>query len=294
MQIHFNSDGFSTTKSECIRIYSKSGRDSTSDREKAHKIIRNSLPERVKSCILEAELLTFDRHSEKIQRFGGVSSFTRTKVASLNRSVNLYIVFFDVLYLNDVSLIGVPLSHRRQVLQDVIAPIEHQSQLSEAVFYKMPSLPRESWTLDMFAPLREHFRKVKGYGDEGLMIKGISCPYIPGRRANWMKMKPDYMAGLADEAEYVLIGAGWEPDPYLSSVAYDDCFGMNLFFVGVLLNQRKINSGTDTKPIFGILSTVENGFTCEELETVAVYMEKKRKKVPKDKFYMKRMLFRAS
>ena len=57
MQIHVDISNIN----EPIKIFSKSGRDSTKDRIDSHPIIIESLCKSVRNCILEAELVTIDR-----------------------------------------------------------------------------------------------------------------------------------------------------------------------------------------------------------------------------------------
>ena len=181
-----------------------------------------------------------------------------------------------MLYLNDCNLIHDSLESRRKQLESIIIPVPAKSQLSESTLYEIPPQP---WSMDTFSQLRSQFQKIKSEGKEGLMIKGLQCSYLAGKRANWIKMKPDFMAGLADEGEYVLLGAGWNSDPYLSSVTSDACFGMNLFFIGVLLNDFEVNL-CGFKPLFGIIFTVENGFTAQELMDFSEMMKEERLEVP--------------
>ena len=45
-------------------------------------------------------------------------------------------------------------------------------------------------------------------GCEGLMFKRLDAPYEPGRRSpHWLKFKPEYVSGLSDSLDLVVIGA---------------------------------------------------------------------------------------
>jgi DNA ligase-3 len=43
-------------------------------------------------------------------------------------------------------------------------------------------------------------------GLEGLVLKDIKSPYEPNAR-HWMKMKKDYLKGMADSADLIVLGA---------------------------------------------------------------------------------------
>ena len=267
MQIHLQCHDADTID---VKIFSKSGRDSTMDRSETIPIIKESLglpwnANVVKNIILEGELLTFDSTANQIQRFGGVSHFTykkSKKYTTQGNNVGLYIVFFDLLYFNDQCLLYQPLGVRRKLLEKVIIPIPGCSRLSEIYHFNIGN----RWTLDSFKTLRTFFMRVKSEGQEGLMIKGLSSPYLAGMRENWMKMKPDYMAGLGDTAEYLVVGASWNPSSSAkyTNVSFCDCHGMNRFFVAVLVNKAQVNDN-GVKPHFLVLFSFENGFSEQEL-----------------------------
>ena len=64
--------------------------------------------------------------------------------------------------------------------------------------------------------VRVAFREAMANHCEGLMIKGLTQPYVPGDRKAWLKLKKDYLseaeagsAGLAmaDSVDLVVLGA---------------------------------------------------------------------------------------
>jgi DNA ligase-4 len=43
--------------------------------------------------------------------------------------------------------------------------------------------------------------------EEGIMIKNVNSTYVPNERKNkWMKLKPEYIEGLGDDLDLLIIG----------------------------------------------------------------------------------------
>jgi DNA ligase D-like protein (predicted ligase) len=85
-------------------------------------------------------------------------------------------VVFDLLYEGGRSLLGRPLSERRQRLQELVAryPGDHLA-----------------FSDDVVGAGRDFFEKVIEGGHEGVMAKQVSSRYLPGKRGQaWRKIKP--------------------------------------------------------------------------------------------------------
>lgn len=135
MQIHFSQID------KKISIFSKSGRDSTTDRICSHEIIQASLGIKndlsikmnitrneymidVHECIIEGELLVYNELDSKIERFGGVPDFRKLFGKNLknNDKRHYCIAFFDILHINNETLLNAPFCERRKYLRNVIQP----------------------------------------------------------------------------------------------------------------------------------------------------------------------------
>jgi DNA ligase-4 len=278
MQIHFDIDG-----KQPIVIYSKSGRNSTEDRIRAHDIIYQSLgytngstskdydpPESqdksmmVKSCILEGELLVFNEEKSKIEPFGGVAQFR-----GRNRSVDiskrhLYIVFYDIIYINGINLLRSPVFDRKNCLDSCIREVFNHSHRCEYRIFEVP--PMNTCNLDILEPLRDLFLDTIERGAEGLVIKPSNSHYRPGKRQSWLKMKPDYMRGLGDTGEYCIIAGLYDPKvTFLKITQQDDPYLLNVFVIGLLTNKEDVTL-RDCKPEFVTLFTLEStGFSRDSL-----------------------------
>eukprot|EP01064_Diplonema_japonicum_P004005 TRINITY_DN12650_c0_g1_i3.p1 TRINITY_DN12650_c0_g1~~TRINITY_DN12650_c0_g1_i3.p1 ORF type:complete len:717 (+),score=173.41 TRINITY_DN12650_c0_g1_i3:207-2357(+) len=56
--------------------------------------------------------------------------------------------------------------------------------------------------------LRKNLKAAISRGLEGLVLKDIKSEYAPGAR-KWIKLKKDYLKGMADSADLVVLGANW-------------------------------------------------------------------------------------
>jgi DNA ligase-4 len=271
MQIHYD-----TNLADPIKIYSKSGRDSTLDRMAAHEVIMKSFREKqtLVNCIVEAELLVYNRSSENIEIFGGVWDFRNDRQnTALTENRNLYIVFFDLLFLNNSSMINESYKDRRKMLEGLVLPIPTYSQLAESWMFKVPARP---WNLNSFAPLRSLFMKIVSQNQEGLMVKPHSSKYLPDSRDIWLKLKPDYLRGFGEDCEYALIGASYDPrERYVIKHLEKNEHLFNKYNVGVLCNRDQVIRWGQT-PVYRIVSTVVAGFSIDVLRLLTRKLVKNR------------------
>jgi hypothetical protein len=158
----------------------------------------------------------------------------------------------------------------------IIRPIANYSQISEARVFEVPNM--SEWTLNTFEPLKMHFIQTIASGNEGLIIKSTVSTYRPGRRIDWLKVKPDYMRGLGDTGEYCIVGGSYDPkNTFLKLRLEDHRYLMNRFFIGVLLNKNAVKNGADS-PHFRVLFTLETGFSTELLVQFCLGLERNRKR----------------
>lgn len=109
------------------------------------------------------------------------------------------IYLFDILYLEGESLMDKPLHYRRQKLENIISVVPNRIMLSHCILAKGH---RE----DVEALLASQMSAAVATGLEGLVIKDIESPYEPGAR-HWLKMKKDYLTGMADSADLIVLGS---------------------------------------------------------------------------------------
>lgn len=108
------------------------------------------------------------------------------------RHIPLTLNLFDIMYLNDKSLIELPLQERRKFL---VASIENND---------LVRVDEQLITSDSLQ-INNMYEQALQAGHEGIMIKNPGSPYSPGKRGkNWLKKKP-----IMETLDLVVIGAEW-------------------------------------------------------------------------------------
>jgi len=105
---------------------------------------------------------------------------------------------FDLLFLNGESLLQKPLSERRELLRAHFQAVDGEFDFAKSSDSKV--------TEDIQTFLEESVKD----GCEGLMVKMLeseSSYYEPSRRSiSWLKLKKDYLDGVGDSLDLVVIG----------------------------------------------------------------------------------------
>ncbi len=173
----------------------------------------------VKNCILDAEAVGYNPGTNELTAFQETIKRKRKHdVAATAASIPLRFFVFDLLFLNGRSLLREPLQERRQALAKLLAGAHRDLQLT-------PQLRTKEAT-----DLREFHRQQLGQGLEGVVLKQVDGPYLPGRQAfNWVKMKEaeGTNAKLTDTIDAVVLGT-------YAGRGKRATFGVGAFLVGVL------------------------------------------------------------
>jgi DNA ligase-1 len=155
--------------------------------------------EGTKSFVLDCETVAWDMVEKKVLPFQQLMTRKRKDVKVEDVTVKVCVFAFDILYLNGEALVNKSFRERRDHLQSAFTPIE-----GEFAFAKYGN----SNELEEIQILLED--SVKS-GCEGLMVKMLDGPassYEPSRRSqNWLKVKKDYLAGVGDSLDLVVLGA---------------------------------------------------------------------------------------
>ncbi|KAK0188852.1 hypothetical protein F5146DRAFT_1140422 [Armillaria mellea] len=267
-----------------ITIFSKSKRDSTHDRAAIHSIILDTLRlsdvknNRIKNVILDAEMVA--HNGERIDEFWrirnlientavGPRSRKRPPVvlesqSSLlsddgNEARHLALVFFDVLYLNSESLLSSPYRERRRILESIIKPIPDYALLSDRVPIPMHNAEEAE------AKFRQVYAESIGDYQEGVVLKADDSGYNRVGRP-WVKLKRDYIQGLGDTVDLVLLGAGWGKDRGRILDVPTDTF--TTFYIGTLKNAEELRYNSNAQPQFLVHFIAEYGLDRDSLEHI--------------------------
>ncbi len=150
--------------------------------------------------IIDGEVIAYDPDTDALLPFQRLSNRARKNVTLENVKVPVVYAAFDLLYLHGKSLLQVPLEVRRTLLKRFFKEVPGKFRF--AVGYDTFSGDTDALRAQLDAAVEGHC--------EGLMVKTLrdNATYEPSRRSlNWLKLKKDYMDGLTDSLDLVVIAA---------------------------------------------------------------------------------------
>lgn len=226
-QLHFS-------KQE-TRLYSRGLENVTAMYPDLVKAAENEL--KCDEVILDGEAIGFNEKTGKFLPFN--DTVTRKRKYDIQKtleSVPVKLIVFDVLFLNDKSLINEPYQKRRELLEKLLTK-------------KSLLVPAQMTVVDKAYDIDKIFEDSVKEGLEGIVAKKLDGVYQAGARGwNWIKYKKSYNTKLADTVDAVVMGLDF-------GQGKRNKFGVGAFLIGIY------DQKTDT---YKTLSKIGTGLTDDE------------------------------
>lgn len=259
-----------------IKIFSKNGKDATTDRAPLHANIQNAL--RVgrpnclfkSNCIVLGEMVLYSDREKKILPFSKIRKHVSRSGSFLgnwqdsnpHEWEHLMIVFFDVLVIDNDPVLRHCLQDRRKILRDLVQVIPGRSMRSE-------------WTLLDFKTragiidLKQVFARTLANRQEGIILKPLHAPYFSlltdqgdCKAGYFIKVKKDYLADMGGErdlGDFAIIGASF--DAQIAPKADIKPLHWTHFYLACCTNKPAVQR-TAAKPKFKVLAILSLDHKC--------------------------------
>lgn len=216
---------------------------------------------KVSQCIIDGELLVWDSIVERFEAFGKLktfANFTRTAAFSLDSDIQsefvanygkqLCYIAFDLLFLNDKSVMDLTLQQRVTLLKRCVP--NTKTKVFEIAEQRPAKVPQDVIdALDAAILNRE----------EGIMLKNINSIYVPNeRKEKWIKLKPEYIDGIGDTLDLIILGG------YYGKGIGRRGGTISHFLLGVM----------NTPDLFYTVCKVGSGYSDKELNVLQKILEK--------------------
>ncbi|XP_030057178.1 DNA ligase 4 isoform X2 [Microcaecilia unicolor] len=157
--------------------------------------IHNVFNTNVQNCILDGEMMAYNPNTQTFMQKG--SKFDIKRIMDDSDLQTCYCVF-DVLMLNDDKLAREPLKKRYEVLQNLFTPVVGRIN----IVHKKEASTKKN--------VVDALNEAIDNREEGIMVKDPMSTYKPDKRGEgWVKIKPEYVDGLMDEADILIVGGYW-------------------------------------------------------------------------------------
>ncbi|UKZ81281.1 hypothetical protein TrVFT333_009053 [Trichoderma virens FT-333] len=180
-------------------IFSRNSEDLSKKYPDVLEKLNTWVKEDTKSFVLDCETVAWDVTEKKVLPFQQLMTRKRKDVKAEDIKVKVCVFAFDLLYLNGEAVVEKSLRERRELLNTAFAPVE--GEFAFATHMNGQELDEIQTFLD---------ESVKA-SCEGLMVKmldGKESGYEPSKRSrNWLKIKKDYLSGVGDSLDLVVLGA---------------------------------------------------------------------------------------
>ncbi|NWT81852.1 DNLI4 ligase, partial [Lanius ludovicianus] len=210
--------------------------------------IHNVFKSNIQNCILDGEMMAFNPETQTFMQKGNKFDIKRMVEDS---DLQTCFCVFDVLMVNDQKLGHEVLSKRYEILSSVFTPVKGRIH----VVHKRSARTRK----EVIDALNEAIDN----REEGIMVKDPMSTYKPDKRGEgWLKIKPEYVSGLMDELDLLIVGGYW---------GKGSRGGMMSHFLCAIAETPPPNE----KPtIFHSICRVGSGYTMKELYDLGLKLAK--------------------
>ena len=239
-----------------VQVFTRSGRDATAlYGARVARAVRRCVAAR--QCILDGELVVWDARRGRFEEFGQLRALAASDMNTDTDDVGdrrLCYAVFDVLLVDGRVLLEEPLAQRCAVLARIVTPAPHE--LEVVAHRAADTLAAVAAALDAAVLRRE----------EGVMLKDADSAYVPAARTDaWLKLKPDYIDGLGDDLDLVVVGGFYGEGRRGGTVSH--------FLLGV--PSTAVAGGAvaaGAPPVFEALAKVGSGYSDAQLASLQMLL----------------------
>lgn len=210
--------------------------------------IHNIFKSHVVSCILDGEMMAYNPTTEAFMQKG--SKFDIKRLMDDSELQTCFCVF-DVLLVNGQKLGKEPLKKRHETLQTVFTPVKGR-------IHFVPKTDGRTMQ-EVVNALNDAIDN----REEGIMVKDPLSIYKPDKRGEgWLKIKPEYVDGLMDELDLLIVGGYWGKGRR---------GGMMSHFLCAVAEAPKPG---ETPSVFHTLCRIGSGYSMKELYELGLKLAK--------------------
>ncbi|XP_076769906.1 DNA ligase 4 [Arvicanthis niloticus] len=157
--------------------------------------IHNAFKTDVQACILDGEMMAYNPTTQTFMQKG--VKFDIKRMVEDSDLQTCYCVF-DVLMVNNKKLGRETLRKRYDILSSTFTPIQGRIEIVQKTVARTKK--------EVVDALNDAIDQ----REEGIMIKHPLSIYKPDKRGEgWLKIKPEYVNGLMDELDLLIVGGYW-------------------------------------------------------------------------------------
>ncbi|XP_051915152.1 DNA ligase 4 [Hippocampus zosterae] len=202
----------------------------------------------VVNCILDGEMMAYDPSAKTFMQKG--SKFDIKRLADDSELQTCFCVF-DVLLVNSRKLGAETLKKRDEILRTIFTPLTGRIHLVAKTEARTAQ--------DVVNSLNDAIDQ----REEGIMVKDPRSVYKPDKRGEgWLKIKPEYVGGLMDELDVLIVGGYWGKGKRAGMMSHFLCAVAEAPAPG------------DRPSVFHTLCRIGSGYTMKELYELGLKLAK--------------------